>query len=268
MRGAIIALLLVVIGFSLQRIGVRLPTWQLPATATPQVAPEGQIVQSTESIAAAIGRAAPGSEIVVEPGEYRERLVLRDNVRLVSRVPRGATIRLPATASDTLPEPAVVAAGLSRAELVGFRIIGDAKTPLGVGILVAASALSIVDVEVSGATNAAVSFTGPTSAALVGSEIQNNPGAALTILAGATPRITQNVFSRNGLSEHAPGTFIVDAGAAPFFQRNVFVGLSPDIFVAFDEAALVRLKSENWFVSSGNVSPAGGSAPGSRRRDQ
>ena len=155
-----------------------------PAMAT---LPEGQVVQTTESITAAIGRAAPGSEIVVEPGEYRERLILRDNIRLVSRVPRGATIRLPATASDTGPEPAVVVAGLSRAELIGFRIIGDAKTPLGVGILVAASAVSIVDVEVSGATSAGVSFTGPTSASLVGSEIHDNPGAALTILAGARP---------------------------------------------------------------------------------
>ena len=267
-RGAIIALLLGIIGFSLQRSGLRLPSWQLPATATLQGVPESQVVQSTESIAAAIGRAAPGSEIVVEPGEYRERLILRDNIRLVSRVPRGATIRLPVTASDTGPEPAVVAAGLSRAELNGFRIIGDAKTPLGVGILVAASAVSIVDVEVSGATSVGVSFTGPTSASLVGSEIHDNPGAALTILAGATPRITQNVFSRNGMSEHAPGTFIVEAGAAPFFLRNVFVGLTPDVFVAFDEAAHVTLKSENWFVSPGSPSPAGGPAPGSRRRTQ
>ena len=267
-RGAIIALLLGVIGFSLQQSGMRLPSWQSPPTATLQGVPDGQVVQSTESIATAIGRAAPGSEIVVEPGEYRERLILRDNIRLVSRVPRGATIRLPATASDTGPEPAVVVAGLSRAELIGFRIIGDARTPLGVGILVAASAVSIVDVEVSGATSAGVSFTGPTSASLVGSEIHDNPGAALTILAGATPRITQNVFSRNGMSEHAPGTFIVEAGAAPFFLRNVFVGHTPDVFVAFDEAARVKMKSDNWFVSPGNASPAGGPAPGSRRRNQ
>jgi serine/threonine protein phosphatase PrpC len=267
-RGAIIALLLVLVGFSLQRTGVRLPSFELPARAPLPPAPAAQIVQSTESIAAAIDRAPSGSEIVVEPGEYRERLLLRDNVRLVSRVPRGATIRLPATASDAQAEPAVVAAGLSRAELVGFRIIGDAKTPLGVGILVASSGLSIMDVEVSGATKAGVSFAGPTSATLVGSEIHDNPGAALSILAGATPRITQNVFSRNGLSQHAPGTFIVQAGAAPFFQRNVFVGISAEVFAAFDETARARVKSENWFISAGNVSPTGGSTFGPRRRNQ
>ena len=117
-----------------------------------------QIVQSTESIGAAIERAEPGSEIIVEPGEYRERLILRDNVRLVSRVPRGATIRLPATASDAQTEPAVVAAGATNAEFVGFKIVGDAKTPLGVGILVADSAISLVDVEVTGAATAGIYF--------------------------------------------------------------------------------------------------------------
>ena len=50
-----------------------------------------------ESIAAALQRAEAGSTVVVEPGEYRETLALKDGVRLVSRVPRGATIRLPGT---------------------------------------------------------------------------------------------------------------------------------------------------------------------------
>ena len=118
---------------------------------------DGEVVQPTESIADAIQRAKPGSQVVVEPGEYREQLHLRSGVRVVSRVPRGATIRLPVTASEL--EPAVVANGLSTAELVGFRIVGDAATPLGVGLLVMNSALSIVDVEITGATTVAIDFS-------------------------------------------------------------------------------------------------------------
>ena len=53
-----------------------------------------QVVRPDESIAAALMRAQPGAEVVVEPGEYREQVTLSNNVRLVSRVPRGATIRL------------------------------------------------------------------------------------------------------------------------------------------------------------------------------
>ena len=181
-------------------------------------------------------------------GEYRERLTLKENVRLVSRVPRGATIRLPATASDAQPEPAVIALGLGSGEFAGFRIVGDAKTPLGVGILVADSGVSLVDVEVSGATTAAISFVGPTAARLAGSEIHDNPGTALAIGAGAAPVITQNVFRRNGMSQHTSGTFTIEIGAAPLFQRNVFLGIGPDVFTAFDELARVKLKSENWFL--------------------
>ena len=36
-----------------------------------------------------------GSEIIVEPGEYRERLTLKDHVRIVSRVPRRRCARGP-----------------------------------------------------------------------------------------------------------------------------------------------------------------------------
>ena len=92
------------------------------------------VVRPTESIAEALGRAQPGAQVVVEPGEYRERLVLKDGVRVISRVPRGATIRLPGAASEA--DPAVVATDVSNAEFAGFRIVGDAATPLGTGVLV------------------------------------------------------------------------------------------------------------------------------------
>src|SRR6185295_6016396 len=112
------------------------------------------IVQPTDSITAALDGAGPGSTILVEPGEYRERLVLRNGVRIVSRVPRGATIRLPGTASEA--DPAVVADGVSGAEFTGFRIVGDSATPLGTGLLVRNAELSVVDLEVSGAVNVAI----------------------------------------------------------------------------------------------------------------
>jgi serine/threonine protein phosphatase PrpC len=251
-RGAIVALLLVIAGFGLYRTGL-LPSFDPRTFDPPTIDPpiwrqQTQIVQPTDSISAALDRAKPGSEIVVEPGEYRERITLREDVRLVSRVPRGATIRLPANVSDAQPEPAVIALGLARSELAGFKIVGDAKTPLGVGILVADSNVSLVDVEVSGATTAAISFAGATIARLVGSEIHDNPGTALAIGGGAAPVITQNVFRRNGMSQRTSGTFTIEKGAAPLFQRNVFLGMGPEVFMAFDERARATLKSENWFL--------------------
>ena len=215
-----------------------------PTTQPPQLVREG------ESIAAALSRSQQGTDIVVEPGEYLERLTLNNNVRLISRVPRGATIRLPATVSDAQAEPAIVATG-SNAELVGFKIVGDARTPLDVGILIAASGVSLVDIEVSGAATAAISFAPHSSAALVGSDIHDNPGAALVVQAGARPRITHNVFGRNGMSQHTPAAFRIDKDAVPVLQRNVFLGVRRDVFAILDDATRLRLESENWFLSHG-----------------
>jgi PPM family protein phosphatase len=259
-RIAIIVLLIVVIGIALIRAGVLPP----PGSDAPPVIPggviaAGEVVHPAESIAEAIQRARPGSQVVVEPGEYREQLYLRENVRVISRVPRGATIRLPATASEL--EPAVVAAGLSTAELVGFRIIGDAATPLGVGLHVMDSALTIVDVEISGATTVAIDFSDGSSGVVVGSDIRDNPGAALAIRAGASPRIAHNAFVRNGLSEHAPTAVIVEPGSAPVFHSNVFQGMSASAFVTLGEHALQAMKRDNWFVGPSTAPRAGLPAP-------
>ena len=207
-------------------------------TATPAGA---EIVQPGESISAAIARAQPGFQVLVEPGEYREQVRLKDRVRVVSRIPRGAIIRLPATASEG--QPAVIALDVTAAELVGFRIVGDAATPLGVGLLVQNSSVSIVDVEVAGATKVAIDLREGSSAGVLASEIHDNPGPALTIASGSAPRIAHNTFARNGLP------LIIERGATPRFQRNVFHGMRVDAFRGLDEAVRRDLARENWFVS-------------------
>jgi serine/threonine protein phosphatase PrpC len=214
-----------------------------------------QTVRPGESIAAALERAQPGGEVVVEPGEYRERITLTRNVHLVSSIPRGATIRLPATVSDTKPDPAVVASGSASGSLVGFRIVGDAQTPLGVGILIEGSGVSIVNVEVSGAATAAVSFASKSAGELMSSDIHDNPGAALTIQAGARARITHNVFNRNGLSQNTPAAFTVEQGAVPFLQQNVFLGIRPDVFTGVDPATRLKLEHDNWFMAGRSARP-------------
>jgi PPM family protein phosphatase len=264
-RGSLLVLLLIVIGIGLVR--ARVVSWPpsgfLPVDAV--VAATGdQVVRANESIAAAIERAASGSQVVVEPGEYREQLRLRDGVRVVSLVPRAATIRLPATASEGAA--AVVADGLSAAEFAGFRIVGDAATPLGVGLLVTNSALSIVDLEITGATKVAIDFTDGAAAALVGSDIRDNPGAALAIGAGASPRISHNWFARNGLSEHAPRPFLIEAGAAPAFERNVFQGTTADALVGLSESTREALKKDNWLLDSAPASSAPAAARPRRGR--
>src|SRR5262249_20436742 len=98
------------------------PMFQAPTHAPAEVRAATIAVGPGQSLAAALERAAPGSVVLVEPGEYRETVALRNKVRVVSRVPRAATIRLSGTASEG--DAAVVAAGVEGAELAGFRIVG------------------------------------------------------------------------------------------------------------------------------------------------
>jgi len=246
-RLAIVILLIVVTGLAAARLWPYRQLLMDLRTAVP--ATSGRIeVPANGSIADALRRADAGAEVIVEPGEYHETIALKSGVRVVSRVPRGATIRLAGKASEG--DPAVVAADVKNTELVGFRIVGDAATPLGAGVVVRHAEVSIVDVEITGAANAAIRIDRESRAWIVGSDIHDNPGAALSIDAGATPRISHNVFARNGMSERVRTSFKIDASADPKFSNNVFQGVSPDAFAHLAERTRAALARDNWFVES------------------
>jgi hypothetical protein len=264
LRLAVIALLALVIATALVRLWPYWPLSELRGISLPLSNAGGIVVRPTESIGAALQRAEAGSVVIVEPGEYRETLILRSNVRLVSRVPRGATIRLPGTASET--DPAVVAVEVTAAEFAGFRIVGDAGSPLGTGILLRNSEVSIVDVEVTGAVNVAIDVTDMSRASVVASDIHDNPGAALAIRTpAASSRIAHNVFVRNGMSERVQGAFIIDENAAPRFSGNIFHGVNREAFGRLGGTARAMLDHDNWFVEPPDLRPPTSVVPRSRR---
>jgi hypothetical protein len=219
-------------------------------------------VGPTESIARALERAGAGSVVVVEPGEYRETLNLKSDVRIVSRVPRAATIRLSGTASEG--DAAVVATSVAGAELAGFRVVGDAATPLGTGVLIRGSQASLVDIEVTGAANAAVVVDGTSLAAMLASDIHDNPGAAL-IIRSTSARLAHNIFVRNGTSERVRRAFIVDEAANPLFTGNVFQDVNRDALGDLSESERVALGRDNWFADAGDGRSAWPTTPRVRR---
>jgi hypothetical protein len=208
----------------------------------------------TESIATALANAKPGTDIIVEPGEYREALTLVSGVRLVSQVPRAATLRLSGTASDN--EAVVTAARVSETQLIGFRIVGDAATPVGTGIYCDNANVSIVDVEISGAKNVAVEFDRGSTGTLLGSDLINNFGSALVVRGGAGPRVSHNRFVRNATAEAAPPWLILESGTSARFDGNIFEGLRAEAFP--------QLKEGNIFVPPAST-PAAQSPGGGRR---
>jgi serine/threonine protein phosphatase PrpC len=217
----------------------------VPATIAPGVS-GSIVVRPGESVAAAVRRATPGSDVTVEPGEYRERLELASGVRVISRVPRGATLRLPGGSPET--DPAVVAFEVTGAALSGFRILGDAATPLGSGVLVRNSTVTLSDLEIAGARGAGVEYRGGSGGSIVGGYFHDNAVAAIAVGSGASPRIAHNAFVRNAGSERAAGTIVVESDAHPIITANTFVNFKPDAAVVPPRADLGELASGNWFI--------------------
>jgi serine/threonine protein phosphatase PrpC len=235
------------------------PPWQRTIEAVIS-SPGFVVVRAGEPLNAAIASATPGTTILVEPGEYRERITLADGVRVMSRVPRGATLRLPGGASES--DAAVVATDIASAELNGFRIVGDAATPLGVGVMTRNAAVRLIDLDVTGASMVGLDL-GPGDDAIVsGSDIHDNPGNAIVMRAGSTPLVSNNVFARNAAAERSTAAVVVEPGAAPVWRHNVFNGVAPGSIAGLDDAARTALARDNWFMMP--APPAASRAPASR----
>lgn len=249
--------------------------WRASGYAVPAVlsaalvpAPAGVIVVNPgESLAAALAAAPPGATIHVEPGEYRERLTLRSGVRLLSRVSRGAVLRLPDTASEA--DVAVTAVDVIGAELSGFTIVGDAATPLGTGVLVRSAGVRLFDLDVSGAADAAIDLGPGGEVVLAASDVHDNPGVALAVRADAAARIRHNEFRGNGASDEGRPPIALEPGAQPHFRSNVFRDVDPHSLAGLDDAARAALAQANVFthvpLAPATTAPAA-AAPRGRRR--
>ena len=230
----------------------------VPSRPAPVVAATDEttiVVPAGSSISAAIERAVAGTLILVEPGEYREQLQMKSGVHVRSRVPRGASLRLPETAGESAA--AVLASEVHGAELRGFRIIGDAATPLGTGVHIQHSDLAVTDVEIQGARGSALIFGAGASGTLLGSDLRDNPGIGLDIRSGASPRIISNTFARNATTRSA-GTIIAEPGAKPLIEKNVFVGVTAQSIALPLGAQGAAVVSSNWFVPAPRPTPRGG----------
>ena len=169
---------------------------------------------------------------------------------MVSRVPRGAVLRLPSVSAER--DAAVVAANVTNAELAGFRIVGDAATPLGVGVSVRDSVLRIVDVAVTGATLAALdlgagrSTDGPS--VVIGGDFHDNSGSGAIVRTGAWVRLAHNEFKKNAFSERAPAAIHIERDAKAEWLQNVFHGLTPEAIAGTDAALRSSLAQANLFI--------------------
>jgi PPM family protein phosphatase len=200
------------------KIGVRWPFGDEPP-ATIQVDPRGT---GPRTIAAALDQAEAGQTVEVAPGDYTGPIKLKDGVNLISRTPRGAVIRLPAGTA----EPAVDGEGVRGVHLSGFRIAGGAADPpLSIGLRLADSAVEVENVEISGATTAAIEIAGADRSVLRYAYLHDNPGTGVIVRDQAAPRLQQNLIQANGTQPGAlaPGVEIRD-DSRPQLVDNRIVG--------------------------------------------
>jgi hypothetical protein len=194
------------------------------------------------TLAEALVRAKPGQRIEVAPGEYHERIVLRDGVALVSRSPRGAVLLPPLTpeapASPATPltpvtpvtpamraVPAITANGVHGARLSGFKVLGTAAAPWSVGVRLDGSEVELDGVEVTGTTGAGIDIRGADRSIVRLSYVHGNGGAGFLISGDAAPRLQGNLIAGNGARPGALAPGVEVRGAAvPLLTENRIEG--------------------------------------------
>lgn len=217
----------------------------LPARSWPRVfvvSQEGPADFTT--IRAALDRARAGDTVRVEPGEYRERVVLTGSVTLVSARPHEAVILAPPGEKPGGGVGVEFQAG--RARLSGFRITGDAGNPLAIGVRLRRSDGEVDDIEVSRAAVAGIQVEGASRPTVRGSYIHDNPGVGILIGPSASPRLLNNVIADNGRQAQPPKPGLeIHETARPFLFGNIIANNGVDVIRGLSPAQREEVARDN-----------------------
>jgi serine/threonine protein phosphatase PrpC len=223
-------------------------TTQAPAPRTLIVAADGSAPFTT--ITSAIEAGHPGDVVRVEPGLYREPVVLRDGVDLVARVPGTVTIAHPRGTAG----PILTIGGPFNVRVAGIKIDGD--IPSDVGVRVAAPAATLDLVEITGQIRRAIDLSPASSLMVRGSRI----AVAGTLL--ALPDEGHATFA-DSILVHAGGGMeaALSAAASPnlVLRGNVFAGFGSEVIQGVAAARRMELLAGNIVIP---IEPAAATAPG------
>ena len=206
---------------------------------------------SFTTITDALRAARPGDRIEVEPGEYRESLVLPDGVILVSQVPREAIIRPPRMSTGSAI--GIVGEGV-RVNVSGFRILpGDGG--LDIGIRLKNASVLVSNLEIGLTAVAGILVEGETSGLIRGNLVESGTEAALAVMGTNDVRMELNWFGRSsGLNP----TVNIGEGASAQLLRNVIEGHSGSQPVRAPADALSEIKNSNHLLLIESARPPAG----------
>ena len=172
------------------------------------------------TIAAAITASRPGDVVQLEPGEYAERVFLKDGVDLVAREPGTATVVAP---SGDLGLATITVNGRLGSRISGLRLLGRPSAPLSVALHLSGNDVIIDDVTIEGDVTVAVEVASTGSIAVHSSRFFEVQGVAIRVGPGAKPSIRHNVFTRKSSSGAEAAIDVADS-ASPELTANLFVG--------------------------------------------
>ena len=231
--------------------------------ATKQVQAPRTLVVGTDDtapftrIAAALEASRPGDTVRLEPGVYREPLVIRDGVDLVARVPGTVTIVRPRNANT----PVLTIAGAFNVRIAGIRF--DADGPADVGVRIAAPAATLDLVEITGLIRRAIDLSPASSLTVRGSRIAV-AGAVLALPDEAHATFVNSMLIRAGGTPDAA----ISTTASPnlVLRGNVFSGYGADVVQGVGAARRSELMAGNIVIAGEPQAP--GTAAGSSGRSR
>ena len=186
----------------------------------PRTLSVGPAASHYPTIAAAMAASRPGDAVQLEPGEYAERVVLKDGVNLMARERGTATVVAP---SGDLGWATITVNGRRGSRISGLRLLGRPAAPLPVGLHLSGNDVIVDDVTIEGDVRVAVEVASGSSIGVHSSRFSDLQGVAIRIGAGATPSIRHNVFIRKGASGTEAAIEVADS-ASPQLTGNLFAG--------------------------------------------
>ena len=172
------------------------------------------------TIAAAMTASRAGDVVQLEPGEYAERVLLKDGVSLAAREAGTATVVAP---SGQLGWALITVNGRRGSRISGLRLLGRPPAPLSVALQLSGDDVIIDDVTIEGDVLVAVEVASTGSIAIHSSRFSDVKEVAIRIGAGGRPSIRHNVFIRKAASGPEAAIEVADT-ASPRLIANLFVG--------------------------------------------
>lgn len=193
----------------------------------------------------ALHAARAGDVVRVEPGVYREAVVVGEGITLAARVPGSVTLVRPE--SSTGVSVGLIALGNLSGRISGIRIESTPQLPFEIGMRIAGHDRTVELVELTGPMRAGIELMSGAAATIQGSQLAVQ-GAALTLGHGAQATVTGSTFLRSGPPAGPPVS--IGPGAQATLKRNVFAGYGTDIVKGLSPSERQQVVAGNYVIGA------------------